>query len=77
MFVFATAIDDHGPAPVDEAHNPSSDEVAVDRVTTDFAENRCVTGWYDYSYTRSRLGERGLNTSSAAVAVAWCAAERS
>jgi hypothetical protein len=31
--------------PVDEAHNP--DKVAVDPVTTDFAENpetRCVTG---------------------------------
>jgi len=37
--------------PVDKAHNPSTGEVAVDRVTTDFAENRCVTGWYDCSYT--------------------------
>jgi hypothetical protein len=62
---------------VDEAHNRSTGEVAVDRVTTDFAENRCVTGWYDCSYTRSRLGERGLNTSSVAVAVVLCAAERS
>ena len=46
---------------------PNSVEI---QIADDFAENRCVTRWYDFFYARSRPRERELNTSSAAIVVA-------